>query len=282
MSGSFNPLTSLFSSFGAADPLLSALYGGGARSGLGSGQTPVQALATAERTQPQAVKATAAQPAVQHTVAAFTAAVNSAKSVKQLLSNPAVMNVLLTAHGMSDQIGYTALATKALTSNPVDPMALVNRLTDTRWKTLAQTYNFAGGGLKAIQNPKTIAAIAQSYAQATWQAGQDSMTPGLSNALAFKAKAPKITTVDQILGDKALRTVVTTALGIPAQIAFQTLGAQENAISSRIDIKKFQDPKFVETFAQRYLVANAADPTSTSSSTPGLTTLAVQGQGFLT
>ncbi len=62
------------------------------------------------------------------------------------------MNVLLTANGMSDQIGYTALATKALTSNLSDPNSLANTLTDTRWKTLAETYNFHANGLSSIQN----------------------------------------------------------------------------------------------------------------------------------
>jgi hypothetical protein len=73
--------------------------------------------------------------------------------------------------------------------------------------------------------------------------------------------------------------VVTTALSIPEQIAFQNLGAQENAISSRVNIKQFQDPKFVETFVQRYLIAN--NGSSSATSTPDLTTLAVQGQGIL-
>ncbi len=73
---------------------------------------------------------------------------------------------------------------------------------------------------------------------------------------------------------------MTTALGIPKQIAFQTLNAQEHAISNRVDIKQFQNPKFVEGFVQRYLIANAANSSSTAS-TPDLTTLATQGQGLL-
>ena len=189
------------------------------------------------------------------------------------------MNVLLTANGMSDQIGYTALATKALTSNLSDPHSLANSLTDTRWKTLATTYNFAAHGLSAIQAPAAIASVAAAYTKATWAHNEDSVTPGLSNALAFKAQASTITSVDQILGNPTLRTVVTTALSIPEQIAFQNLGAQENAISSRVNIKQFQDPKFVETFVQRYLIAN--NGSSSATSTPDLTTLAVQGQGIL-
>ncbi len=149
MSGSLSYLTSLFTaSFGAGDSILDAVYGIGSTA---STQNPVQALAEAESNETQDLKITAAQPTVQHAITAFTNAVNSAKSVTQLLSNPAVMNVLLTANNMSDQIGYTALATQALTSDLSNPNSLANQLTDTRWKTLAATYNFAANGLQAIQ-----------------------------------------------------------------------------------------------------------------------------------
>jgi hypothetical protein len=277
MSGSLSYLTSLFSSsFGPGDSILDAIYGIGDSS---SSQDPVQALQSAEQNQSQDLKVTAAQPQVQNAITAFTQAVNSAKNVTQLLSNPTVMNVLLTANGMSDQIGYTALATQALTSSLSNPNSLANTLTDTRWKTLAQTYNFATNGLSAIRNPTAIAAVASAYVQATWQNNEDSVTPGLSNALAFKAQASTITSVDQILGDPMMRTVVTTALGIPEQIAFQDIGAQEDAITNQLNINQFQDPTFVNSFVQRYLIANSGS--SSASSTPDLTTLAVQGQGIL-
>jgi Protein of unknown function (DUF1217) len=281
MSGAINSLSSLFStSLGAGNALLNTFYGIGTPSAGSSGLSAVQTLASAERNQTQNVKLTAAQPTVQHAIAAFTQGVTNAKSVSQLLANPAVMKVLLTANGLGDQAAYTALATKVLTSNLSDPKSLANTLTDSRWKTLAQTYDFATNGLKAIQQPATIAAVADGYAQVTWRTTQDAVTPGLSNALAFKTKASTITSVDQILGDPMLRTVVTTALGVPQQIAFQPLTAQENAISSRLDIKQFQDPKFVEKFVQRYLIANSANTSSSSSATPDLMTLAVQAQGI--
>ena len=280
MSDLLSYLPSLLSAAGAGDPLLDAIYGIGS-SGGSSGQDPVQALTSAEQNQTQDVKVTAAQPDVQNAFKQFTQAVNGATSVTQLLNNPTVMNVLLTANGMSDQSGYTALATQALTSNLNDPSSLANRLTDTRWKTLAQTYNFASNGLSAIQNPAAIASIANKYAQATWQNSEDTVTPGLSNALSFKATASSITSVDQILGNPTMRTVVTTALGIPEQIAFQDISAQEQAISARVNISQFQDPKFVESFIEQYLIANNSTASSSTSSSPGLTSLAVQGQGIL-
>ena len=79
---------------------------------------------------------------------------------------------------------------------------------------------------------------------------------------------------DQILGDPVMRDVVTTALGIPLEIAFQPLEAQEKAVTAQLDITKFKDPKFVESFIDRYLIANSASASATSA--PDLTTLSVE------
>ncbi|MBS0558611.1 MAG: DUF1217 domain-containing protein [Proteobacteria bacterium] len=270
----------LFATMGSGSGgLLNTLYGitGG---GAASFQNPAVALDTAEQNQTKDVAMTAAEPQVQRAVAAFTQGVQSATSVQQLLSNPQVMNVLLTANGLADQIPYTALAQKALMSDPSDPNSLVNKLSDTRWKTTAQTYQFATAGLSVIQSPSTISTIANAYAEVTWRTSLDATTPGLSNALTFRASAATITSVDQILGDPILRNVVTTALGIPVQIAFQDLNAQEKAISSRLDITQFQDPHFVEAFAQRYLIA-AGGQQQTSSTMPSMDALATQAQGLV-
>ena len=268
-------LTSLYNSAsgGAGSSLLDTLYGLGGQSANASGQTPVQALQSAETNQTQDVAATAAQPTVQHAIAAFTKAVTSATSVAQLLANPEVMTVLLTANGLGDQTAYTALATKALTSDLTDATSLANVLPNTLWKTAATTYNFAQNGLSVIQQPATIASITAAYTQTVWEQSLDVSTPGLSSALAFRSQASSITSVDQILGNTTLRNVVTTALGVQ-EIAFQSMNAQELAISSRLDITQFKDPKFVESFIDRYLIANSAS--ASAMSTPDLTTLSVE------
>jgi hypothetical protein len=278
-------LTSLFgaSSAGTSGSLLQTLYGIGSQPTNLSGQNPVEALESAEQNQTQDIKATAAQPTVQHAIAAFTAGVQKATSVTQLLNNPAVMQVLLTANGLADQLPYTALAQKALTSDLTNPSSLANTLSDTRWKTVAQTYNFATKGLSVIQNPATISTLANAYAEVTWRQSLDAQTPGLSNALTFRAEASKITSVDQILGDSVMRNVVTTALGLPLEIAFQPLEAQEKAITSRLDITQFQKPAFVESFVQKFLVANnsSTNPNATTTATPTISSLAIQLQGLV-
>ena len=285
MSASYNSsILSLYQSIGsgssnAADQaLLNTLYGNGSASGTtSSGVSPVTALQTAQATETAGVAATAKQADVQTAMAAFTKAVDSATSVTQALNNPAVLNVLLTANGMSDQIGNTALAVNVLTSNLNDSNSLANVLTDSRWQTLAQTYNLNANGLKALQSPSVIASITQGYAQMTWENAQDAQTPGISNALAFIQQAGTITNVDQILSNQTLLNVVETALDIPQQIAFQDLGAQEQAITSKLDVSQLKDPAFVQRFADQYLIMNNSGTSAASGSTD-LTTLAVEAE----
>lgn len=257
--------------------ILSAADGGA----VTSTANPLTALSRAEQDQTQEIAATAKEPQVQRAIQAFTTAVQNATTPQQLLSNPQALNVLLTANGLGDQVGYTALATQTLLSNINDSNSLVNQLGNSSWTSAVQTYDFANKGLSVIQNPQVIQTITNAYAQITWYQSLDATTPGLSDALTFRGEASSITSVDQILGDPVMRNVVTTALGIPEQIAFQPLEAQEKAISSRLDISKFQNPQFVESFTQRYLLAAQQQAAQSSSTSSTLEALAVRAEGVI-
>ncbi len=256
-----NTLNLFPSAGGSSDAFLSILYGGSTTGGT----DPIQALQSAETNQTKNVALVAAQPDVARDIAAFRAAVASAKTPADLLANPQALKVLLTANGLGDQTSYTALATKALLSDTTKTTSLASQLTDTRWLSVAKTYDFANKGLSILKNPTALNSIASGYAQIQWQTSLDQTTPGLSSALDFRSRASTITSVDQILGDPTFRSVVTTALGIPEQIAFQSLTTQESAISSKVDITKFKDPKFVEQFAKQFLIANANGSSGSST-----------------
>lgn len=281
MSGSIDYLSLFSGTTSSADPITSLvadLYSGAS---VGGGGDPLTALQVAENNQTQDIAAESQQPQVQRTIAAFRSAVAAAKTPADLLNNPQALNVLLTVNGLGSQSQYTALAQKALLSNPNDPNSLASQLasTNSNWKAAAQTYQFATQGLAVLRNPSTLSDIASSYAEVMWRQSLDQTTPGLSNALDFRSRASTITSIDQILGDATFRTVITTALGIPPQIAYQDLGAQEQSIASRVDISKFHDPHFVEGLTQQYLLAEQSQ--GTSSSGGSLEALAVQASGLV-
>lgn len=234
--------------------LFSIIYG---QSGSTSSD-PVSSLLLAEKNETKNVAQQAKDPETKSAVNHFLSVVAKATDLKTLLADPIARDVLLTANGLGDQSSYTALATKALMSDANKTGNLASTLGDPRWLAMAKTYDFANQGLANLKTPKVLSTITAGYAAVKWRESLEVSTPGISAALDFRSRANTITSVDQILGDANLRKVVTTALGIPLQIAFQPIEAQEKAISSRLDIAKFKDASFVEQFTRRFLIANQA------------------------
>lgn len=285
-------IVSLFTAFSSGStggitdltPLLATSDSGTAGTVRVSGtQNPVLALQIAQQNQARDIKLEAQMPAVQRDIAAFTKAVQNAKTVKQLLENPIALKVLLTANGLGSQTGFPALAQKALMSNPADPNGLANQLSSTngQWLSAAQIYQFATKGLAVIKDPKAVSTITNGYAEVLWRQSLDQRTPGLSDALYFLKNAKNFTTANQILGDPVIRSVVTTALGLPPQIAYQPLEAQDQAITSRLDISKFKTTHFVQSFADRYLAIKQATTQSVGGMSSNLVTSAVQAQALI-
>lgn len=250
----------LFSTLGASggtNDLLATAYGRN-NTQAPSGGNPVLAMQQAVSNQTKAVAAKAKEPEIKRDVDAFRAAVAAAPDVQTLLANPVARKVLLTANGLGDQVDSKALAQRALMSDLSKTDSLANRLTDKRWATMAKTYDFAKQGLTVLKDPAVLTRLADGYAEIAWRKSLDQTTPGLSKAISFRDQAAKVTSATQILGDPVLREVVTTALNIPKQIAFQPLDTQERAITSRLDVSRLKDPKFVEQFTRRYLIAAGA------------------------
>ena len=253
--------------------------GGNASGSVSSTGNPILDEQLAEKNQTQDVANEAKDPGVVRDLAAFTKGLANAKDLNSALENPDVLKVLLTANGMADQVPYTALACKALESDPTDPTSLVNQLSDTGWKTVATNYSLSSKGLAGLTDPTVQAQIASAYKRVTWLNSLNAATPGLAQALQFKQQASSITNVDQILGDPTNFDVVLTALGIPLQVVYQGISGEEQAVTSKLDITKLQDPTFVNNLTSQYLLAKQAAAAQTSSAGTSLDALAVQASG---
>ena len=285
MSGSVNLnipsyLPTLFASSSPGNSLLATLYGNAGSTTRGT-INPIAALLQARTGEAKQVAVIAAQPQIKRDIAEFTAALAAAKTPAQLLANPAALKILLTANGLGDQLTYTALATKALLSDGSKPNSLASQLPNSLWLSTNKALSFATKGLTLLNDPKALAAITNGLCRGVVanRSGPDHPRP---------VESPRLsgTRIDNhqrrsgALGDPTFRDVITTALGIPKEIAFQEITAQERAISNRIDLKQFKDAKFVAQFTQRYLIA-AQQAASFATGVPDLSTLAGQSAGLL-
>jgi hypothetical protein len=268
----------------ASSAILNALYSAPSASGPSTAVStgnPLTDLKLAQQNQTADVAKEALVPQVAQALTAFKTAVGSAKTIQDALANPEVQQVLLTANGLSNYIGDTALVQKVLLSDPSDPKSLVNQLGDSALLSTVQTYNFGTNGLAELQNPKVVSTLTDAYAEVQWRQSLDAATPGLSNALDFLSQASSIKNVNDILDNYTNFEVVTTALGIPQQIVNQDPSAQQSAIASRVDISKFQDPSYVTSLTDQYLLTMQEQTQSSSSDTSDITALAVQAGGLV-
>lgn len=242
---------------GQRSNLLTTLFGGNTNRANASLAQAVAALRQADVNEPRELRAKSREPGVARDVAAFTSAVREARTVQDILRNPAARRVLLTASGLGDQINNTALVDRALLSDPANPRGLANRLSSTNasFLTAARTFQFATRGLAVIQNEDVLRTVSDSYISTLRRQDLDQVTPGLSNALAFRETAASLTSEFAILGNPVARDVITTAFGVPQQIAVQPLISQQQAIRSVVDVSRLQDTAFVDNIARRYLIA---------------------------
>ena len=253
----------------ASDAILNALYNTAPVSATGFASTgdPLLDLKLAQSDQTADTAKEAKVPQVALAVSAFTKAVQSGKSIQSVLSNPNVQKVLLTASGLSNYIGETGLVTKAFMSNLSDPKSVANQMGDSTLLSTVTTYNFAKNGLAELQNPKILSALTTGYAEIMWRQSLDQSTPGLSTALDFIGQAKSIKSVSDVLNSATNFFVITGALGINPNIAYQDVTAQQKAIeSSSLDIAKLQDPKYVTSLTDQYLISKQESSQANSAS----------------
>ncbi|MEP7210564.1 MAG: DUF1217 domain-containing protein [Alphaproteobacteria bacterium] len=114
--------------------------------------------------------------------------------------------------------------------------------------------NAVGKWSAAPASAGAIKQVSDDYVSEIRLDNLDEQTPGLGSAILFKQIAPTLKTPIAILGSALGREIVVTALGLPKEIALQSLEAQSAAITKRLDVSKLQDPEFVDKLAQRYLL----------------------------
>jgi hypothetical protein len=273
----YNLLFSPGGTSNASAAILSALYNTAPVSATGFASTgdPLLDLKLAQANQTTDTAKEAQVPQVSEAIAAFTKAVKSATSIQSALSNPNVQQVLLTASGLSNYIGETGLVQKAFLSDPSNPTSVVNQIGDSTLLATVQSYNFAKNGLSELQNPKILSTLTNGYAEVMWRESLNQATPGLSNALDFISQASSIKSVGDILDNATNFFVITGALGIDPDIAYQDQSAQERAIAaSSLDIAKLQNPAYVTSLTDQYLVSQQEN-TQSNANTNSIASLIV-------
>jgi len=98
------------------------------------------------------ISAVASTPIVQQAQAAFESAVKNDTTVNQFLDDTKAVDYLMISYGLGSEITAKGEIDQALTQDPTNSNSLVNKLADSRWKTMASALDFYANGLSTLKS----------------------------------------------------------------------------------------------------------------------------------
>jgi hypothetical protein len=194
----------------------------------------------------------AARRDVAAEVAAFRERAPRIADAEALLKDRRALAFTLEAFQLEGEIGKTAIIRKLLTEDPTAEGSFANRMADPRWRQFAAAFAPRQG-----QPPLGDAALVESLVARTvtnrYEKAMGEANPGMREALYFRRMAAQVTTVPQLMSDRALMEVARGALGLPESFGLLSFEQQRDLVTRRLDLSQFQDPKAVARMTQRYL-----------------------------
>lgn len=193
-------------------------------------------------------------PKVSKEITYFQEQLGKIDTVEEFLDDRRLMQFVLSANSLDDELKYPGRINKVLTEDPEEDDALVNRLIDPRFKKIAEELQFATRGLERIKLEGLQEQIIDKYVTNEYEKDLGEQNSSVREALYFKRNIENVDDTFDILGDKTLRNVVLTLLDLPKEIALQSVDKQKSLIDERLDIKKLKDPEFVDKLLNRFLI----------------------------
>lgn len=202
------------------------------------------------------LKTVMTQPQVKRETDYYTATIRSIGSVDKFLENDKIYSYAMQAWGLEDMAFAKGMMRKVLT----DP-DFAGKMVDKRYQNFAKAFDFGRYGDKATERDSATRQTVNKYMQQTLEVRTGDQNPGARLALYFNRTISEMTQggtlsqdswAYQIMGDKALREVVFTALSLPETLGVSDIEAQKRLLESRMSYSDLADPDKMEAFIGRF------------------------------
>ncbi|MDA7827280.1 DUF1217 domain-containing protein [Rhodobacteraceae bacterium] len=226
-------------------------------------------------------------PEVSRDLERASASMTSVGSVDALLADRTNLKIVLGAFGLEKDIDNRYFIKKIIESDSADPKSLANRMSDQRYKDLANSMAelHATGSISLASTRRLIA----EYETKSFEVAVGDQSNEMRLALNAEREMVTLAQSDasentkwyKILGTPPLRTVIQTYLRLPSSIAKLDLDTQKemfaNKLQSRLGIESLSnlsDPGVMKKLVQGYLMQSQINTSSdVSGSMTALTLL---------
>ena len=158
----------------------------------------------------------------------YKANIGKVGSIDEFLDDYRLYNYAMKAYGLEEMAYAKAFMRKVLESDLTDSNSFVNRLTDTKYRTFAQSFSFQAETATA-QSDAQLDAVIGLYTATVNNSGKAQQ----EETRYYNIVVDKLTNVDQLLQNDRMKAYVFTAFGIdPATFSYQ---AVRGALTSDLD-----------------------------------------------
>jgi hypothetical protein len=208
-------------------------------------------------------------PQIVRDTAYFEKTIGDIKTADDLVSDRRLLRVALGAFGLQEDIDSRAFIRTIIEEGTTRDDALANRLTDPRYKQLAEAFGFADDQTLRTGDPGFGAKITDQFRRREFEVAVGDQDQAMRLALNAERELGAIATGEAsedarwfgILGNTPLRRVFETALGLPESFAQLDLDRQLSEIKARAErqldigsLSDLADPDVQEQLIRRFLV----------------------------
>ncbi|QRM54224.1 DUF1217 domain-containing protein [Sinorhizobium sp. BG8] len=211
----------------------------------------------------------AEQPDVKRESEYYLSKIGSIKTIDEFFADTRVYNYAMKAHGLEDMAYAKAFMRKVLTEGVDNDDAFANKLSDSRYKDLVESLNFARNGEAATAFDRAQKGVVEKFNRQTLEVEAGEENSGVRLALYFERMASSITSGYSIIADDALSQVVRTVLQLPDAFAASDVDRQSAYYEEELDLADFQDTTKVAAFLERFTSNwEVENPSDSSNSLP--------------
>ncbi|NNU17409.1 DUF1217 domain-containing protein [Parvularcula sp. ZS-1/3] len=192
----------------------------------------------------------------------FRENISKVATAEDLLADERLYRFALTAFDLESQVDSRALVKKVLDEGVDDENGLANKLVDKKFRDFAAAFRLAEDGDLKTRNPNFVDDVIEKFKRVKVEDGAGEDNIGVRLAAYFDRKANNLNSWFQILGDRALREVVFTALDLPDEMQKTNPDKLAEIFEKRLKLEDLNNPqerqKFIQRFTLLYDIKNGA------------------------
>jgi hypothetical protein len=224
------------------------------------GSSSLLGLKITDATRAEQLDTLRTSPQHERLIDSFMERISKVETVDQLVDDYELYSFVMKAFDLEDQIFGKAMIKKVLKSNVEESDALINRLTDVRFREM---YDELGFGTDGVGNINTLLGswknrMVDRYLERTFDNAQAKQNETVGAALEFRRKAADIDSPFDILKDREMTMFMRRVLGLPDALSGLDIDRQAKVLEDAYDLEKLKDPAEVERLVQRYVTISDA------------------------